>query len=65
MDTTELFGGEDPGSAANRDEARVRAKQVMARADERVRALVAEHPVGTLLGAAAIGYLLGRLLFRR
>jgi ElaB/YqjD/DUF883 family membrane-anchored ribosome-binding protein len=39
-----------------------RASGELAHLDERVRQLVRERPVATLLGAALVGHLIGRLV---
>ena len=61
MESTEKL----PQRVADQDEVLARVEDAMARADEQVRRLVADHPVVTLVGAAAIGYLVGRLLAGR
>jgi len=38
---------------------------VLADLDQRARQLVSDHPIATLLGAVAAGYLAGRVLARR
>lgn len=52
-------------AGTNGDEALVKVEDVLARADDTVRTLVSQHPVLTLLGAAAIGYFAGRIITRR
>jgi len=44
------------------DRARSELEPLLRRADESTRRLVAEHPIGTLIGAVAAGYLIGRVL---
>jgi ElaB/YqjD/DUF883 family membrane-anchored ribosome-binding protein len=45
--------------------ARHELEPIFRRADEVTRQMVAEHPLATLLGAAAAGYVIGRLLAGR
>ena len=45
--------------------ARSELEPLLRRADENARRMVADHPIGTLLGAVAAGYLIGRVLATR
>jgi ElaB/YqjD/DUF883 family membrane-anchored ribosome-binding protein len=42
-----------------------RMREGLAEMDQRTRSLVREHPIATVLGAVAIGYVVGRLLSGR
>ncbi len=44
---------------------RQQATDQLERADSRFREVCREHPFGVLAGAAAVGFVLGRLLSRR
>lgn len=42
-----------------------RIREGLAELDQRTRSLVREHPVASVLGAVAVGYVVGRVLSRR
>ena len=41
-----------------------RIREDLAEFDQRARSLIQEHPVASVLGAVAVGYVVGRLLSR-
>jgi hypothetical protein len=56
------------GATKRMEEAEAKLAQmrsVLADMDERVRSVVVDHPVLTLIGAISMGYVVGRLIARR
>jgi ElaB/YqjD/DUF883 family membrane-anchored ribosome-binding protein len=56
--------GEEVNEAVREAAGRARneLEPMLRRADELTRRMVTEHPLGTLVGAVAAGYLIGRIL---
>ena len=53
------------GAEEQGERAMGRARAALGAIDTRTRELAAEHPMMVLLGAASIGYFVGRLIARR